>query len=50
MHGSVLFRVQLIANIYEHVSFLGDLHRQIASSSEGSKVRLQVNPPRPDLK
>jgi hypothetical protein len=39
-----------IADIYEHVSFLGDLHRQIASSPDGSKVRLRVNPPRPDLK
>jgi hypothetical protein len=39
-----------IEDIYEHVSFLGDLHRQIASSPDGSKVRLRVNPPRPDLK
>jgi hypothetical protein len=36
-----------IADIYEYVSFLGDLHRQIASLPEGSKVTLRVNPPKP---
>jgi hypothetical protein len=28
-----------VTDIYEHVSFLGDLHRQIASLPDGSKVR-----------
>lgn len=36
-----------IADIYEHVSFLGDLHRQIANLPDGSKVKLSVNPPKP---
>jgi len=36
-----------IADIYEHVSFLGDLHRQIATLPDGSKVRHRVNPPKP---
>lgn len=31
-----------LADIYDHVSFLGDLHRQISSLPDGSKVRLQV--------
>lgn len=35
-----------IADIYEHVSFLGDLHRQIAELPDGSKVSLRVNPPK----
>jgi hypothetical protein len=36
-----------IADLYEYVSFLGDLHRQIASCPDGSNVRLQVQPPKP---
>lgn len=36
-----------IADIYEQVSFLGDLHRQITSLPDGSKVRLRINPPKP---
>jgi hypothetical protein len=36
-----------IADIYEHVSFLGYLHRQIASLPDGSKINLRVNPPKP---
>lgn len=36
-----------IADIYEHVSFLGDLHRQIVSLPDGSKIQLRVNPPKP---
>lgn len=36
-----------IADIYEHVSFLGDLHGQIAELPDGSKVSLRVNPPKP---
>jgi hypothetical protein len=36
-----------IADIYEHVSFLGDLHRQIGNLPDGSKVQLCVNPPKP---
>jgi hypothetical protein len=35
-----------IADLYEYVSFLGDLHRQIASLPDGSKVSLQVRPPK----
>src|SRR4029077_106954 len=34
-----------VADLYEHVSFLGDLHRQIADSPNGGKVRLKVGPP-----
>ena len=33
-----------VADLYEQVSFLGDLHRQIADQPNGAKVRLQVNP------
>ena len=36
-----------IADIYEYVSFLGDLHRQIADLPDGSKVQLRVQPPKP---
>ena len=31
-----------LADLYEHVSFLGDLNRQIAELPEGAKVRLVV--------
>jgi hypothetical protein len=31
-----------IADLYEHVSFLGDMHRQIASIPEGGKIRLRI--------
>jgi hypothetical protein len=31
-----------VADLYEHVSFLGDLHRQIATTPDGEKVRLRV--------
>jgi hypothetical protein len=31
-----------VADIYEHVSFLGDLHQQLLASPDGSKVRLRV--------
>lgn len=31
-----------IADLYEHVSFLGELHQQIATLPDGSKVRLRV--------
>jgi hypothetical protein len=33
-----------VADLYEHVSFLGELHRQIANEPDGAKVRLRVNP------
>src|SRR5579859_1415487 len=36
-----------IADIYEHVSFLGTFHRQIAELPDGSKVSLRVYPPKP---
>lgn len=31
-----------IADLYEQLSFLGDLHRQIASFPDGAKIRLQI--------
>jgi hypothetical protein len=34
-----------VADLYEYVSFLGDLHRQISNLPDGSKIRLQVTPP-----
>jgi hypothetical protein len=34
-----------VADLYEQVSFLGDLHRQIADSPDGAKVRLKVGQP-----
>jgi hypothetical protein len=33
-----------VADLYEHVSFLGDLNRQIAELPEGAKVRLVIAP------
>ena len=35
-----------VADLYEQVSFLGDLHRQIAHTPDGAKVRLNVGSPR----
>lgn len=35
-----------VADLYEHVSFLGDLHRQISSCPDGTKVRLRVQTPK----
>jgi hypothetical protein len=32
-----------VADIYEYVSFLGDLHQQLLASPDGSKVRLHVD-------
>jgi hypothetical protein len=34
-----------VADLYEQVSFLGDLHRQIADSANGGKVRLKIGLP-----
>jgi hypothetical protein len=34
-----------VADLYEHVSFLGDLHRQIGDVPNGGKVRLKVGQP-----
>jgi hypothetical protein len=31
-----------ITDIYDHVSFLGDLHLQISGLPEGTKVRIHV--------
>jgi hypothetical protein len=31
-----------VADVYEHVSFLGDLHRQIAEEPNGARVRLRI--------
>jgi hypothetical protein len=31
-----------VADLYEHISFLGDLNRQISSLPDGAKVRLHV--------
>lgn len=33
-----------IADLYEHISFLGDLHRQIANLPDGAQVRLVIGP------
>jgi len=33
-----------VADIYEHVSFLGDLHQQMSTLSDVSKVRLRIAP------
>jgi len=35
-----------VVDLYEHVSFLGDLHRQISEVPDGGKVRLVI-PPKP---
>jgi hypothetical protein len=34
-----------VTDLYEQVSFLGDLHRQIADTPDGAKVRLKVGQP-----
>ena len=34
-----------VADLYEQVSFLGDLHRQIADTPDGGKVRLRIGAP-----
>lgn len=31
-----------VADLYEHISFLGDLNRQISSLPDGAKVRIRV--------
>jgi hypothetical protein len=31
-----------VADLYEYVSFLGDIHRQMATLPDGTKVRLRV--------
>jgi len=36
-----------LAGLYEYVSFLGDLHRQLATVPVGGKVQLQITPPKP---
>jgi hypothetical protein len=36
-----------VADLYEYVAFLGDLHRQMADLPDGSTVQLRVNPPKP---
>jgi hypothetical protein len=33
-----------VADLYEYVSFLGDIHGQIASLPDGAKVRLVIQP------
>jgi len=37
-----------VADLYEHVGFLGDIHRQISALPDGAKVRLVVRHPRGD--
>ena len=32
------------ADIYEYVSFMGDIHHQLQDVGEGGKVRLRVEP------
>jgi hypothetical protein len=34
-----------VADLYEQVSFLGDLHQQIADVPNGGKVRLKISQP-----
>lgn len=38
-----------VADLYEQVSFLGDLHRQIADTPDGAKVRLKISQPPNDV-
>ena len=33
-----------VADIYDYISFLGDLNRQVSSLPDGAKVRLRVSP------
>jgi hypothetical protein len=33
-----------VVDIYQQVAFLGDLHRQLSSYPEGTKVRLKIAP------
>jgi hypothetical protein len=33
-----------VVDIYDHVAFLGDVHRQISTLPDGAKVRLKVQP------
>ena len=33
-----------VADLYEYVSFLGDMHRQIADTPDGAQVRLRIVP------
>ena len=33
-----------VADLYEYVSFMGDLHRQIRDVQDGGKVRIRVQP------
>ena len=33
-----------VVDIYDHVGFLGDMHRQISTLPDGTKVRLRVKP------
>jgi|HubBroStandDraft_6_1064221.scaffolds.fasta_scaffold11551_2 hypothetical protein len=33
-----------VADLYEHLSFLGDLHRQISDVPDGGKIRLHLKP------
>jgi hypothetical protein len=35
-----------VADLYEHVGFLGDIHRQISALPDGAKVRLVVGNPK----
>jgi hypothetical protein len=37
-----------LADLYEQVSFLGDLHRQIADVPNGAKIRLRIGQPPSD--
>jgi hypothetical protein len=32
-----------VVDIYDHVGFLGDMHRQISALPDGAKIRLRVN-------
>jgi hypothetical protein len=36
-----------VGNLYEYVSYLGSIHRQIAELPDGSKIKLRIQPERP---
>ena len=38
-----------IGDLYEHIGFLGDIHRQITAQPDGAKVRLVIQPKKDSL-
>jgi hypothetical protein len=39
---SALGNEAYVADLYDHIGFLGDLHRQIATMPDGAKVKLSI--------